>query len=202
MKRSNSGGMIRQHPARGLWEARYVGADGRRHSLYAKTRREAQERLRGALTDADHGIRPIGNRTTVAAYLEERLVTLRVRPRTAESYADTVRRYVIAAVGGVPLAKLGPEHVERMVADLTTHRTLSPTTIRYAHTVLRIALGRALKTGRVVRNVATLVDSPARADHELQPLDAEQVATFLQAVDGDRFEALYVAAIAARVAAR
>ena len=24
----STGGMIRQHPARGLWEGRYVGADG------------------------------------------------------------------------------------------------------------------------------------------------------------------------------
>ena len=125
MKRSNSGGMIRQHPARGLWEARYVGADGRRHSPYAKTRREAQERLRAALTDADHGIRPIGNRTTVAAYLEEWLVALRVRPRTADSYADTARRYIVPGRRLVSLSrKLGPEHVERMVADLMARGTL------------------------------------------------------------------------------
>ena len=151
MKRSNSGGMIRQHPARGLWEARYVGADGRRHSLYAKTRREAQERLRGALTDADHGIRPIGNCATVAAYLEEWLVTLRVRPRTAESYADTVRRYVIPAVGGVPLCEARPGarradggRPERLAER--SRRRRSATRIRPA-----LALGRALKTGRVVR---------------------------------------------------
>jgi hypothetical protein len=52
--------MIRQHPARGLWEARYVAADGRKRSVYAKTRKEAQERLRAALTAADHGIAPSG----------------------------------------------------------------------------------------------------------------------------------------------
>jgi hypothetical protein len=67
--RRATGGMIRQHPARGLWEARYVGADGRKHSLYAKTGASAQERLRAALTAADNGIRPIRDRGTVAAYL-------------------------------------------------------------------------------------------------------------------------------------
>jgi integrase len=187
--------MVRQHPARGLWEARYVGADGRKHSVYAKTRREAQERLRAALTAADNGIRPVESRTTVAALLEGWLPTLRLRPRTVESYTDTVRRYIVPAIGSVPLAKLEPEHVERMLADLTARGTLSTTTIRYAHTVLRIALGRALKSGRVVRNVAALVDPPAKADHELRPLAAEQVAAFLESVEGDRFEALYVTAI-------
>ena len=51
------------------------------------------------------------------------------------------------------------EHIARMLAALTNreapHR-LSPTTVRYAHTVLRIALGPALKSGMVVRNVAGL----------------------------------------------
>jgi integrase len=191
----STGGMIRQHPARGLWEGRYVGADGRKHSVYAKTRREARERLRAALTAADSGVRPVENRTTVAAYLEHWLGTLRLRPRTIESYADTVRRYIAPAIGTVPLAKLAPEHVERMLVDLSARGTLSPTTIRYVHTVLRIALGRALKSGRVVRNVATLVDPPAKADHELRPLAAEQVAAFLESVESDRFEALYVTAI-------
>jgi hypothetical protein len=77
--------MVRQHPARGLWEARYVGADGRKHSVYAKTRKEAQERLRAALTAADNGIRPTTDRSTVGAYLEHWLTTLEVAPRTAES---------------------------------------------------------------------------------------------------------------------
>ena len=75
MKRSINGGMIRQHPARGLWEARYTAADGRRRSLYAKTRKEAQERLRAALTEADHGIRPTISRLTVAAYLDQWIAT-------------------------------------------------------------------------------------------------------------------------------
>ena len=86
--RRATGGNIRHHAARGLWEARYTGADGRRHSLYGKTRAEAQERLRAALTEADHGIRPANTRTTVAAYLDEWLassVAVRVRPSTASS---------------------------------------------------------------------------------------------------------------------
>ena len=196
--RNDRGGMVRQHPVRGLWEARYTGADGRRHSLYAKTRREAQERLRKALTDADHGIRPTGARLSVAAYLEDWLTTsvaIRCRARTAASYRETVARYITPAIGTVALGKLTPEHVGRMLADLTTRGTLSPTTVRYAHAVLRIALGRAMKSGKLPRNVATLTDPPARVDRELRPLTGEQVATFLDSVASERLRALYVAAI-------
>jgi hypothetical protein len=50
-----------------------------------------------------------------------------------------------------------------MLADLTKRGDLSPTTVRYAYAVLRIALGRALKHGRVTRNVCTLIDPPAQS---------------------------------------
>lgn len=189
--------MIRQHPVRDLWEARYVGADGRRHSLYAKTRREAQEGLRAALQAADHGIRPIGRQSTLGAFLDDWLessVTPRCRPRTVESYRETVERYIRPALGRVPLAKLEPEHVQRMLAGLTARGTLSPTTVRYAYTVLRIALGRALKSGRVLRNVATLVDPPAKSTPEIHPPTVEQVAQLLAGTRHDRMGPLYVLA--------
>jgi integrase len=193
-----TGGMVRQHPTRGLWEARYVAADGRKYSVYAKTRREAQERLRAALTARDNGIRPVAGRLTVAAYLDDWLATSvrqRCRPRTAESYADTVRRYIVPAIGHVALAKLEPEQVQGMLARLSARGDLSPTTVRYAYSVLRIALGRAVKHGRVVRNVCTLIDPPAKARHELRPLSGAQARQLLTGIRGDRLEALYVTAL-------
>ncbi len=144
MASSSSGGGVRLRPD-GRWEGRYMAA-GRRHSIFAKTKREAQERLRHALLEADHGIRPIAGRTTVAQYLEEWLetsVATRCRPRTLESYRDTVRRYIVPAIGRRPLAKLEPADVGRMIADLTARGTLSPTTVRYARDRDRDAPGRA-----------------------------------------------------------
>jgi integrase len=193
-----TGGSIRHVTGRDLWEGRYTGSDGRRYSVYAKTERAAQERLRVALSAADHGIRPVGQRLTVGAFLDEWIassISQRCRPRTAESYADTVRLYLIPAIGRVPLAKLEPEHVRRMLADLAERRTLSATTLRYARSVLRTALGQALREGKVLRNVATLVDAPAKVQRELRPLSRDQVRTFLEGIRGDRLEALYTVAL-------
>jgi integrase len=194
---SGSGGQVRQRP-NGLWEGRYIGADRRRHSVYAKTRKEAQERLRAALTAADHGVRPSVSRVTVAAWLEEWMTTSvepRCRPSTVVSYRSTVARYIIPAIGRVPLSKLEPTDVQRMLAGLA-RQNLSTTTVRYAYAVLRIALGRALKAGKVIRNVATLVDQPAASTTELRPLSADQVRTFLDSIEGSRQEPLYVLAVA------
>jgi integrase len=193
----STGGTIRRHPGRDLWQARYTGADGRRHSIYARTRKEAQERLRAALTAADHGIRPVGQQLTVAAFLDDWIATIvsrRCRPRTVESYASLSRLYLIPAIGHRPLAKLQPEDVGRVLVALN-QRPLSPTTVRAVYAVLRTALNDALRLGRVQRNVATLVDPPAKAHVERQPLTRAQVRTFLDGIRGDRFEALYTTAI-------
>ncbi|MDP9270002.1 MAG: site-specific integrase [Chloroflexota bacterium] len=192
-----TGGSVRHHATRDLWEARYIGADGRRHSVYARTREAAQEQLRAALGNRDHGIRPVSQQLTVSAWLEEWLTTsvaARCRPSTARSYRETVDRYIRPAIGRLPLAKLEPEEVHGMLARLSDRGDLSPTTVRYAYAVLRIALGRALKSGRVVRNACTLIDPPAKMHRELEPLSAAQARILLAGVRGDRLEALYVAA--------
>ncbi|HYN64057.1 MAG TPA: N-terminal phage integrase SAM-like domain-containing protein, partial [Candidatus Limnocylindrales bacterium] len=187
----STGGSVDYHAPRNLWRARYVGADSRRHALYAKTRREAQERLRTALRDADNGIRPVGQQVTVAAFLGEWLehhVRPTKRPRTHESYAEIVRLYIEPAIGGIPLAKLQPEHVQAMLSRLrgTRRQRLSDTTNRYVYAILRIALGRALKMGKVTRNVCTLLDPPAKVRREPTPLNRTELATFLSGIRGDR----------------
>ena len=198
MRRSSTGGMIREHPARKLWEARYVGADGRRHSLYAKTRKEAQERLRAALAASDAGIRPAPGKLTVGTWLDEWLdtsVATRCRASTARSYRDVCRRYIRPALGKRPLAKLTPEDVSGMLVTLTARGNLSPTTVRYVYVVLRVALGRALKSGQVTRNVATLVDPPTKAPSAIEPLTGHQVEAFRIAIAGHRLEALFMTAL-------
>lgn len=195
--RRATGGMVREHPTRALWEARWVGADGRKHSLYAKTRKEAQERLRAALTAADNGIKPVRDRGTVEAFLAEWIegAAAHVRPRTIESYAATVRLYIVPAIGRIALAKLQAEDINRMTARLAARGDLSDTTVRYVYVVLRIALGEALRSKRVVRNVALEVRAPRASQRERTPLTLDQVATFLDSVAGDRLGALYMTAI-------
>jgi integrase len=151
------------------------------------------------MNQADAGIRPIVARQTVGAWLDEWLtdyVAPQRRPRTVESYRDTVDRYIRPAIGNLPLAKLQPEDIQRMLHRPGPRGPLSGTTAHYVYAVLRIALGRALKSGRVVRNVAMLVDAPRKSTPEMHPLTAKQARTFLNAVQGDRYGPLYTLAIA------
>ena len=64
------------------------------------------------------------------------------------------------------------------------------------HSVLRQGLVQALRWGLVPRNVATLVERPKVTRREVQPFDPDQVRILLDAITGDRLEALYTVALA------
>jgi integrase len=196
-KRANGEGTIRKRPS-GSWEVRYFGPDGRQHSITRPTRNAAVEALRGGL-EASAAQLPAPDRTlTVSGWLDEWLVTNvrpRLRPRTVESYTEVCQRYIRPEVGRIALAKLGPADIARMIEALTARGNLSPTTVRYAYAVLRIALGRAVKSGRAVRNAALYVDPPAKASPQLRPLTVDEVGAFRQAIAGHRFEALFLTAL-------
>lgn len=195
--KSRVGGTIRKR-ADGRYEGRFRVA-GRRHSVFAATQAEAQAKLRAAQSAADHGVKPIPQRQTVAAYLSEWLdgpVEQRCRARTVESYRATVARYIVPSLGSVPLAKLERRDVDAMLARLAAQRpALSPTTQRYALTVLRIALTRAVKEGKALRNVAALADAPKARKAEMVPLTAEQAQAFITSVVDDPLGPLFKLAI-------
>jgi integrase len=74
-------------------------------------------------------------------------------------------------------------------------KSLSSRTVQYHRTVLRIALGQAMKWGLVVRNVAALVDPPRAERFETKPICAEEARALLQSIQGDRLEALFTVAL-------
>ncbi len=73
---------------------------------------------------------------------------------------------------------------------------LSARTVQHIHATLRTTLEQARKWELVYRNVATLVEPPRVARPQIQPFTPEQARAFLDAMRGDRLEALYSVAIA------
>lgn len=195
-RRGNNEGSIRKRKD-GRWEAR-VTVNGRQRSLYGKTRDEVARKMRSTLRDVDRGHPVVSHQTLLQAYLREWLETTvkpTVRPKTYESYEGHVRLHIVPALGAVPLVKLEPRHVQRLMNDMLI-RGLSPRTVIHTRATLRRALGHAQKWGLVARNVAALVDPPKAPRAEIDPLSPEQARQFLAAVEGDRFETLYHVALA------
>jgi integrase len=100
-RRGHNEGSIRQR-ADGTWEARLSLPNGKRRSLYAKTRKETQDKLRAAQRDLDAGLDLAAERQTMGQYLARWLsasVRPSVNPKTYEGYESIVRVQVVPRPG-------------------------------------------------------------------------------------------------------
>lgn len=184
----------------GRWEAALTlpGTGGKRKRFYGETQRVVREQLTAALRALDQGEPPATECQTVAQFLArwlEDVVKPSVRPKTYHSYAQLVRLHLAPGLGQHQLRKLQPQHVQAFMNEKLA-AGLSPRTVQYLRAVLRRALGQALKWGLVARNVATLVDPPRMERPQLRALTPDESRRFLDAVRGDRLEALYAVALA------
>lgn len=94
------------------------------------------------------------------------------------------------------LAKLSPQEVQALQNDLLATGK-APRTVINVRNTLSGALDQALRWGLIARNPVTLVDPPRVPDDgEWLPMDEEQAAMLLDAIHGDRLEALYTVALA------
>ncbi len=194
-KRGNNEGSITRR-SDGRWQARITLENGKRKSLYGKTRQEAAQRLTAALRQRDQGLPLVEEKQTVKQYLAGWLATIKpsVRVRTWQRYEQYVRLHIVPSLGKTPLAKLTPQQIQRLYAD-RLEAGCSPTSVKHLHTVLHKALEDALRLGLVQRNVADLVKPPRMRHHEMHVLSLEQTRTLLSIAHGDRFEALYTLAV-------
>ena len=191
---NNEGGIWRRKDGR--WEARislgWENGKRRSKSYTGKTRAEVQAKLLAGLHDKEHGLPITEQGQTVGQYLARWLedsVRPNQRPGTYERYSTLVRLRLIPSLGKIKLDKLTPQHVQAMLAGMT------PSMARYARTVLRAALSRAMKWGLVVRNAAALAEPPRSPRREMRYLAPDQAKALLAAAAGHKDEALFVTAL-------
>src|SRR5699024_11009260 len=119
----------------------------------------------------------------------ERVARPRLKPRTFETYRGYIDRHISPAIGKHRLERLTPAHVRQM-HDSITGRGLSSTTALQAHRILAKALTDAMRENHVTRNVATLVDAPAKAVAGRGALTADEARKLLLSVAHDERHAI------------
>lgn len=170
----------------GKWHVRVsagLDAGGKRVRLNKTIRgskTDAQKYLNAALRRRDDGFEVILTRQTLGLWIEEWLATWcsGISSRTKSDYERLCRRYLPVQLRTRQLALITPSEIQAFVNELSA-RGLSPRTVRMAHGALRTCLNRAVRLGKISRNVATLVELPRNAHTERQYLNASQAATFL-----------------------
>jgi integrase len=199
-RRGANEGSIRKRKD-GRWEARVLltGPDGRRtrRSLLGRSRSDVRDRLNQALRTEAAGVPSPSERWTVGAFLGLWLrdsVRPAVRPATLRSYEGIVRVHLQPGLGAHDLARLTPQHVQAFL-NAKSATGLSPRTVAYIRSVLRQALRQGERWGMVSRNAASLAAPPRVSRREIRPLTPDQARRFVEAIRGDRLEALYLMAI-------
>lgn len=182
-------------------DGRWVGAinigweDGRRQRkvVYGRTQAEARSKLRAAQRALEEGLPLPDERRTVGQFVSYWLKD--VLPKTVsegseETYSRLLRLYVLPAVGQIPLAKLAPADITRMLRTMEG-KGLSAATQNSARKVLGRVLRRAMQEELINRNVVSIVDGPRLNREERRALTPEQARVLLKAMAPDRLGAAY-----------
>ena len=193
-RKANGLGNIRKRP-NGSWEARlsYLDGDGtlKRVSVYGKTQREVRDKMKAVRERVDNGAPASDDKIALAAWMQRwRETTLAASDRkeaTRSLYSSLSRKHIESGViGTIPLAKLRPSDVEKLILALRSV-PLADSTIRQIYTVLRLGLDGAVRDGLLARNPAASVQRPGVARKEATHLDPQRVTELLAAAEGSRY---------------
>ena len=170
--------------------------NGKRFYVSAKTKTEAQQMLRQAMSDADRGLIFDAPHLTLGEYLDKWLPNIKdtLRQRSWERYEQLVRVHIKPALGRLKLQNLTRAHAKSLYREKLDSGS-SPRTVNYIHVTLHKALKDAVADGLIPKNVADGLKPSKPRKKEINPLNPEQAKAFLEAARGDRYEALYVLAV-------
>ena len=199
-RNAQGAGSIRQRKD-GTWEARFTtGRDpgtGKQiqRSKYFKTQREAAKFLQKTLAAIDSGTYVEPSKMTVAQWLEAWLVeyTGDVKPYTKRAYATNIKNHIIPALGALRLEKLTPLQVQKFYNEcMREPKNLKPKTVKNIHGVLHSALKQAVMNGLIRSNPTESCTIPRIERIEIKPFDDAAEKSFLQAIEGDKYERLFI----------
>src|SRR5579864_8933509 len=116
-RRGRGEGSIYYQKSRQSWAASISLQGGKRRVIYGKSRKEVADKLAVAIRDVRQGLPLPGQRLTTAQFLTDWLedtVKPTRRAGTYLRYSTAVRLHISPVIGNVPLARLGPQHIQRL----------------------------------------------------------------------------------------
>ncbi|MHB1006176.1 MAG: tyrosine-type recombinase/integrase [Chloroflexota bacterium] len=177
-RRSNGEGNVYQRPD-GRWEGR-LQLDGRRISVYGRTRSEVLEGVRRLQGQAEkNGRLPQNPKQNLGEFLQAWLEAAegRLRPTTYADYSVMTRLHVVPHVGATRLNKVVPLQLARLYTTLGK-AGLSSRRVRMVHDFLHKALADAVKWGLIATSPVATVQAPKREDPDQTVWTPEQVQAF------------------------
>jgi len=186
------------------WEARittgYDPGTGRQiqRSFSGKTQKEVREKMQAAAVELNSGTYKEPLKMTVGEWLDVWLTEYLggVKPMTVLNYTQHVNNHIKPALGAIKLEALNTHEIQSFYNDLQKPHGdkagLSAKTVKCVNGVLHKALQQAVAVGYLRFNPADACKLPRVERKEIKPLDSEAIAAFMKAVEGSRYETLYL----------
>lgn len=101
-------------------------------------------------------------------------------PNTINGYYVNIHNHIIPVIGKVKLTELTTFEINRFYSYLLNEKQLSPKTIRYVHTVLRIALKHAEQDRLIDRNVCDYAKLPKINRYKSEVLTIDEINLLIE----------------------
>lgn len=153
------------------------------------SKRIAEKRLRDLQQEIDKGNFVKPSKLTVRDYLESWLQGIAGPNKTYQGYEYNVRKYIIPALGALPLTALKSEHIKKLIAEQKAKEHFR--TAQYIYSTLSKSLNDALKDNLIVRNPVDGMDKPKVRRHEFKTLSENDLNKFLEAIKDSEYYPLF-----------
>lgn len=207
-KSSNgSGGVVYHKDRKKPYQIQFT-VDGKRQSGgYYATKTEAMAALRKVTSEVDSKDYIQPQRMLLSEWMNVWMqdYCADVKTSTMTQYEGYVRNHINPAIGKVKLCDLQPKQVQTFVNGLTRkdrsgeEKPLAHKTLKNIHGCLSTALEKAKEIHYIKENPATgcvIPRNDADSDeHDIRPLEGDQIPDFLEAVKESRFERIYIIAL-------
>lgn len=189
------------------WEARYtVGFDpgtGKQvqKSVSGKTQKEVAQKLKELTAALDAGTYIAPSKVTVGQWLDvwQQDYLVNVRPATVTSYEATIRNHIKPKIGAIRLDSLTTQDIQEFYNSLRTplenRKALSAKTIKNIHGILHHALQQAMLNNYIRTNPSNSCVIPRATKKKVKPLNEYQIADFLKAIKGHKYESMFLVAL-------
>lgn len=168
------------------------------------TLKEAERWAREQRVALDRGTYVAPTKLTCGDYMKQFLdtgITAKRRARTVHGYRQALDRYFFGTgLAATPLSKVTTSMLEAYYSEVQVknNQSLSPRTIEMLHSVLRVALAKAVRDQLLATNPARGVelpgerqDKPARPKQQAHALTRKELRRFDAAAAGTPYEALW-----------
>ena len=189
------------------WEARYTaGFDpgtGKQiqKSISGKTQKEVAQKLKAATAALDDGTYIAPTKMTVAQWLDiwQTDYLNNVKSSTVSSYKATIENHIKPNLGAIRLDSLTTQDIQAFYnkdfEGVEGKRPLSAKTIKNIHGVLHKALHQAMLNNYLRSNPTDPCILPKVVKKKVKPLNEHQIADFLKAIKGHRYEKMFLVAL-------